>query len=67
MKNKYDNYLKLIGNNRIIIYQYTELIDIDNDKIELDNFIIYGLNLRIIKMDDDKVEIMGNIKKIEIE
>ena len=67
MKNKYDNYLKLIGNNRIIIYQYTELIDIDNDKIELDNFIIYGLNLRIIKMDDDKVEIMWNIKKIEIE
>lgn len=67
MKNKYKNYLKLIGNNRLLIYQYLELVDIDKEKILIDNLIIYGSNLKILIMDDDKIEIMGTIKTIKIE
>lgn len=67
MKNKYKNYLKLIGNNRLLIYQYLELVDIDKEKILIDNLIIYGSNLKILIMDDDKIEIMGTIKTIKVE
>lgn len=67
MKNKYKNYLKLIGKNRLLIYQYLELVDIDKEKILIDNLIIYGSNLKILIMDDDKIEIMGTIKTIKVE
>ncbi len=67
MKNKYKNYLKLIGNNRLLIYQYLELVDIDKEKILIDNLIVYGSNLKILIMDDDKIEIMGTIKTIKVE
>lgn len=67
MKNKYKNYLKLIGKNRLLIYQYLELVDIDKEKILIDNLIIYGSNLKILIMDDDKIEIVGTIKTIKVE
>ena len=67
MKNKYKNYLKLIGKNRLLIYQYLELVDIDKEKILIDNLVIYGSNLKILIMDDDKIEIVGTIKTIKVE
>ena len=59
--------IKLIGKNKIIIYNYQKLLDLNESMIKIDYLLIYGKNLKIIKMDDDLIEINGEIEKIIFE
>lgn len=58
--------LKIIDNNKAIVNNYNALYDFDNKKIIIDNYIIYGKNLVIKKIDEISVEIYGEMEKIEI-
>lgn len=58
--------LKIIDNNKAIVNNYNALYDFDNKKIIIDNYIIYGKNLAIKKIDEISVEIYGEMEKIEI-
>ena len=59
--------IKLIGKNKIIIHNYQKLLDLNESMIKIDYLLIYGKNLKIIKMDDDLIEINGEIEKIIFE
>lgn len=59
--------INLIGKNKIIIYNYQKLLDLNVSMIKIDYLLIYGKNLKIIKMDDDLIEINGEIEKIIFE
>lgn len=59
--------INLIGKNKIIIYNYQKLLDLNESMIKIDYLLIYGKNLKIIKMDDDLIEINGEIEKIIFE
>lgn len=60
----------IIDNNYIDIINFSKIINITDNlvKIKQNKIInIYGKNLRVSKMLDDELLIMGNINKIEIE
>ena len=59
--------INLIGKNKTIIYNYQKLLDLNESMIKIDYLLIYGKNLKIIKMDDDLIEINGEIEKIIFE
>lgn len=59
--------INLIGKNKMIIYNYQKLLDLNESMIKIDYLLIYGKNLKIIKMDDDLIEINGEIEKIIFE
>lgn len=57
----------LINKIKLIIFDYKKLSELKKDLIKIDEFIIIGKNLKIFKMDDDQIEINGEIKEIKIE
>ena len=57
----------LINKAKLIIFDYKKLSELNKDLIKIDEFIITGQNLKIFKMDDDQIEINGEIKEIKIE
>ena len=57
----------LINKVKLIIFDYKKLSELNKDLIKIDEFIITGENLKIFKMDDDQIEINGEIKEIKIE
>lgn len=60
----------IIDNNYIDIINFSKIINITDNlvKIKQNKIInIYGKNLKVSKMLDDELLIMGNINKIEIE
>lgn len=67
-KIKMFNQLKLsiFSNNRIVIENYNELIDINEEEITVDRYQILGTFLKITKMDNFFIEIEGTIRQIVI-
>lgn len=64
---KKSNNIKIsIYNNKVIIENYNKIIDLNNDKIIIDNYIITGLNLKIINIDEYYIIINGDIKNLNI-
>lgn len=61
-----ETQLKLIGDTRIVVSNYKNVLDILKSKVVLLHYIIEGEDLLIKKMDDYEIEITGIIKKISI-
>lgn len=53
------------GLNKIIIYNYKDIIDFCDKFVNVNNYIISGEKLVINKLEDSIIEIFGQIKKIE--
>lgn len=53
------------GLNKIIIYNYKDIIDFSDKFVNVNNYIISGEKLVINKLEDSIIEIFGQIKKIE--
>lgn len=53
------------GLNKIIIYNYKDIIDFSDNFVNVNNYIISGEKLVINKLEDSIIEIFGQIKKIE--
>ncbi len=54
----------IITNNKISIFSYDELKEINTDYITIDNVCIYGKFLRIEEMDEYFIIICGEIAKV---
>lgn len=67
-KRKLFNQIKLsiFNNQRIIIENYNELLDIGEELISVDIYTISGNFLKITKMDNYMMEIQGIIRQIII-
>lgn len=58
--------LKIVNNNKIVISNYTNIIDFNPTNIIIDIYDISGLDLVINRIDEVSVEINGKIQKIEV-
>lgn len=58
--------LKIVNNNKIVISNYTNIIDFNPTNIIIDIYDIKGLDLVINRIDEVSVEINGKIQKIEV-
>lgn len=65
LKNK-DLKITIFNNNKIIIENYNNLIDIKETSIIIDNYKINGKNLQIKEIDDYLIIIYGIINNIDI-
>lgn len=65
LKNK-DLKITIFNNNKIIIENYNNLIDIKETLIIIDNYKINGENLQIKEIDDYLIIIYGIINNIDI-
>lgn len=67
-KRKIFNQIKLsiFNNQRLIIENYNELLDINDELISVDIYTISGNFLKISKMDNYMIEIQGIIRQIII-
>lgn len=52
---------------KVIIENYDQIMDFDNNMIRFTSYIISGTNLKISKMEDNELEIKGKIKSFSIE
>ena len=64
--NTSDNVLKVINKTKVIIYNYHNVVDISQNKIALEKYIIEGNDLIVKKMDEFEVEIIGNVEAITL-
>ena len=67
IKMKFNSKIIIIDNKIMIIEYYENIKFLSIDQIIIDNIEIFGLNLKIKKMDDYSVEIHGQISKVFIE
>lgn len=67
-KRKILNQIKLsiFNNQKIIIENYNELLDIGEEKVVVDIYTISGNFLKVSKMDNYMIEIEGIIRQIII-
>lgn len=57
----------IIYSNKVIIYEYKNIIEIKKDTIIIDKWIIKGEDLKIMELDSYSMAISGNIKGVLIE
>ena len=62
----YDFKLCLYNNERVIIENYKTVVNIEDNSIQIDNVLILGNFLKITKLDNIKVEIIGDIHEISL-
>lgn len=67
IKMKFNSKIIIIDNKIIMIEYYENIKFLSIDHIIIDNIEIFGLNLKIKKMDDYLIEIHGQISKVFIE
>lgn len=67
IKMKFNSKIIIIDNKIMMIEYYENIKFLSIDQIIIDNIEIFGLNLKIKKMDDYLVEIHGQISKVFIE
>lgn len=63
--NTSDSVLKVINKTKVIIYNYHNVVDISQNKIALEKYIIEGNDLIVKKMDEFEIEIIGNVEAIK--
>ena len=72
-KEVYSNEPKLViaGFNEIIIENYKGILEYDDFYVKINSYIgcinIHGFNLRLEKMTEDNIRIIGKIESIDIE
>lgn len=64
--NTSDSVLKVINKTKVIIYNLQNVIDISQNKIALEKYIIEGNDLIVKKMDEFEIEIIGNVETITL-
>lgn len=64
-----NNIIKIVlyNNERIVITSYNKLLEISSEMIKIDNFLIIGENLKIKKMDNYMIEILGKVEEVKNE
>lgn len=67
IKMKFNSKIIIIDNKIMVIEYYENIKFLSIDQIIIDNIEIFGLNLKIKKMDDYSIEIHGQISKVFIE
>lgn len=67
IKMKFNSKIIIIDNKIMMIEYYENIKFLSIDQIIIDNIEIFGLNLKIKKMDDYSIEIHGQISKVFIE
>lgn len=65
MKNK-DSKITIFNNNKVVIENYNNLIDINDNIIIIDNYEVNGNNLQIKEINDYLIIIIGIIHNIII-
>lgn len=65
MKNK-ESKITIFNDNKVVIENYNNLIDINDNIITIDNYKIKGTNLQIKEINDYLIIIIGIINNIEI-
>lgn len=58
--------ITLHSDSHIIIRNFNELKDINDDYILIDNYLLIGKLLKITVLDESYIEIYGEIKEIKI-
>lgn len=58
--------LQLDNDNHLIVKNFIAIKDLKKEIISFDNYIIIGTDLKIEYLDENKMEIYGKIKQIEI-
>ena len=58
--------LQLDNDNHLIVKNFIAIKDLKKEIIGFDNYIIIGTDLKIEYLDENKMEIYGKIKQIEI-
>lgn len=66
VKKMNENKLSLYNNYRCIIENYKVIKTIENNIIIIDNYSINGKNLKIRRMNDYLIEIIGKMIKIDL-
>ncbi len=64
MLNINDMVLKLVSDNKIIVSNYHCMIDMSQNKIILEKYVIEGDDLVVKRMDSFEIEITGKISKV---
>lgn len=64
--NTSDSVLRVINKTKVIIYNYHNVVDISQNKIALEKYIIEGNDLIVKKMDEFEIEIIGNVEAITL-
>lgn len=59
--------ITLWDNKKIVIENYDKLIDISNEKIKIDKYLIKGKNLQILELNQFIIKIYGEIKELIVE
>lgn len=59
--------IKMYNGKHLIIENYKQLIDIEDNVIKVDNYLLKGENLKINSLNQFMIEIYGTIKEIVIE
>lgn len=67
IKMKFNSKIIIIDNKIMMIEYYENIKFLSIDQIIIDNIEIFGLNLKIKKMDDYSIEIHGQISRVFIE
>lgn len=58
--------LKIVNNSKVVISNYTNIIDFNPTNVIIDIYSIVGDNLSMVRIDEISVEINGKIQKIEV-
>jgi len=66
MKNEINVKISIYNDKRIIIENYQKLLDLSENLIIVDIYSIYGKFLKLKKMDNYMIEILGNIERVII-
>lgn len=67
MKKQSNIKLSIYSNQRIIIEDYHQLVDLTDEMIKVDIYTILGNFIKLIQMDSYMIEIIGTIHQVLIE
>ena len=63
--------LEITGFNEIIIQNYKGILEYDDFYVKINSYIgsinIHGFNLRLEKMTEDNIKVLGKIESLDIE
>ena len=57
---------KMVENEKIIVENINKINSFSEELISFDNFNVYGLNLKIISIEEQVIIIEGKVSKVEI-
>lgn len=67
MRKGSDLKLTIYHNERIVIENYNQLLDLNDELIRVDIYTIVGKFLKLTQMDSYMIEVLGSIQQVHIE